>query len=40
MNKPEESDAVAKAKHRHGNSLKSLDYACVKKSFIYITMHK
>ena len=36
--KPEESDAVAEVKHRHGNSVASLKRAHANKSIIYLIM--
>lgn len=40
MKRSEESDAVAKANHKHGNSFANLLYARVSKLFIHITMHQ
>ena len=34
------SDAVSEVKHRHGNSVASLQCAPVDKFIVYITMHK
>ena len=36
----EESDADSEVKHRHGNSVASLQYTRVDKLIIYITIHK
>ena len=39
-NKPEEVDTVSEVKHRHGNSVASLECARVNKSIIYTIMRK
>ena len=40
MKKPEESDAISKVKHRHGNSVANRARARVNKSIMYLMTRK
>ena len=40
MRKLEEGDTISELKHRHANSVASVQCARVNKLIIYITMHK